>query len=589
MSQKNRDKEYWLIPKRANLHQSVVLLKGILELNYNGKSWNGSKQDRLGSYLGKNGATNSGKNITPQSLRTLLSSIPQYFGLVFINTNTTPNTLHLTESGLQIVKELESFLDSYDYPNLKEAEKNRDTINFSDIYLKQFLKLQITNPIILKDCEGLLVFPLIFTLQILKKTRYLTYEEISIFVFRSKSQSEVEFVALEIENFRNLDYHNQLNMVNAFKKTHLGNISLVQAPSSSYFQKLCSYTSFIRKSFIELSCDYEKRKVNTIEIIPESEIYVDSFLKKYNLKPYDFKDNLNLWIQYIGNPEIFYAPKDIKVINKTNNEQLVVVSQNNSIITGDLIKPDDFITFPSLEKYIYKIYIYNQTNGEILKSINYEFSSVDTVELKNIKSNSLNKIMISQIRDEIINHINSRDFSENYLNYISIISNILGKNLQKSKNLRGSRLEHLFYTFFCEWENDNIVDEVIWNGKIGQYGIPTPSPGGPTGTPDIIIFIDDIIVVIELTTIKSKSQQWSAEGASVPDHIRLISEKYPNKNIYGLYMAPIIHHERVTKGMLSRLKNYDTKLKCVEISKFINYSKNIKNKYDFIKFLNSRV
>ena len=57
-----------------------MLLKGILDSNYNGKTWNGSKQDRLGSYLGKNGATKNGKNITPQSLRTLLASIPQYFG-----------------------------------------------------------------------------------------------------------------------------------------------------------------------------------------------------------------------------------------------------------------------------------------------------------------------------------------------------------------------------------------------------------------------------------------------------------------------------------------------------------------------------
>ena len=96
MAQKNRDKEYWLIPKRANLHQSVVLLKGILDLNYDGKTWNSSKQDRLGAYLGKNGATNSGKNITPQALRTLLASIPQYFGFTFINTETTPSTLFVT-------------------------------------------------------------------------------------------------------------------------------------------------------------------------------------------------------------------------------------------------------------------------------------------------------------------------------------------------------------------------------------------------------------------------------------------------------------------------------------------------------------
>ena len=267
MAQKNRDKEFWLIPKRANLHQSVVLLKGILDSNYNGKTWNGSKQDRLGAYLGKNGATNSGRNITPQALRTLLASIPQYFGFTFINTDTTPNTLFVTEAGNTIVKELDSFLKNYDYSNLREAEKDEGTINYSDTYLKQFLKLQLTNPVILKDCESILVFPLIFTLKVLKKTRYLTFEEIALFIFRSKSQNEIDFVTLEIENFRNLEYKRQLQLVEAFKQTHLGNISLVQAPTTSYYQKLCSYTGLIKKSSVTLKSNNEKRKINTIEII----------------------------------------------------------------------------------------------------------------------------------------------------------------------------------------------------------------------------------------------------------------------------------------------------------------------------------
>jgi len=325
MAQKNRDKEFWLIPKRANLHQSVVLLKGILESNYNGKTWNGSKQDRLGAYLGKNGATNSGRNITPQALRTLLASIPQYFGFTFINTDTTPNTLFVTKAGDTIVKELESLLENYDYSNLREAERNEGTINYSNTYLKQFLKLQLTNPVILKDCESILVFPLIFTLKVLKKTRYLTYEEIALFIFRSKSQSDIEFVTLEIENFRNLEYKKQLQLVEAFKQTHLGNISLVQAPTASYYQKLCSYTGLINKSSVTLKNDNEKRKVNTIEIISEKESTIDNLLKDYNFEPYDFKDNLSLWLQYIGNTEVLNTPKDVSVLNKTSNEQLVVI------------------------------------------------------------------------------------------------------------------------------------------------------------------------------------------------------------------------------------------------------------------------
>jgi len=587
MAQKNRDKEFWLIPKRANLHQSVVLLKGILELNYHGKTWNGSKQDRLGSYLGKKGATNSGKNITPQALRTLLASIPQYFGFTFINTDTTPNTLFVTEAGNVIVEELESLLENYDFSSLREAEKEESTINYSDTYLKQFLKLQLTNPVILKDCEGVLIFPLIFTLKVLKKTRYLSFEEIALFIFRSKSQDDDILATLEIENFRRLDYQRQVRLVEVFKQTHLGNISLVQAPTTSYYQKLCSYTGLIRKSFVTINGENETRKVNSIEIVPEKEQIVDKLLEEYDYQPYDFKDNLSLWLQYIGNTKVIRTPKDVYVINRTNNEQLIVVSENDSIIEGNLINPGESISFPSIEHKKYKVNVYDKSNGSIIKTIDYTFSDIEQIEIDQLKTNDVNRLNIIGIEKEIIEHIDSNDFSDYYLNYISIVGDIIGKNLRKSKNLRGSRLEYLFFKYFEILQDNEIIDEVIWNGKIGRYGIPSPSPGGPSGSPDILLFLEDIIIVVELTTIKSKSQQWSAEGASVPDHIRLIEESYPNKRIYALYLAPIIHEERVTKGMLSRLKNYETKLHCVEIKDFLRSSKSFSERLDLINFLNS--
>ena len=34
MAQRNRSKEVWLIPKRVNLHQTICLLDGIIERNY---------------------------------------------------------------------------------------------------------------------------------------------------------------------------------------------------------------------------------------------------------------------------------------------------------------------------------------------------------------------------------------------------------------------------------------------------------------------------------------------------------------------------------------------------------------------------
>jgi len=588
MAQKSRNKEFWLIPKRANLHQSVALIKGIDDLDYNGKTWNSSKQDRLGSYLGKKGATNNGKNITPQALRTLLASIPQYFGFAFINTETTPNTLVLTPAAYSLIKELDIFLDKYKYPNLKLAEKEKGVINYSETYLKQFLKLQITNPVIIKDCENISIFPLLFTLRILKRTRYLTYEEIAYFIFRSRFQSELDLTILEIKNFRKLDFTSQLELIEAFKKTHLGNISLVQAPTVSYYQKLCSYTGLIKKSTKELSSknNNQFRKVNSIIINEEKEELIDEIIEKHNYLPYDFKNNLKLWLEYIGNTDVLSTPKDVEIKNTSNFEQLIIILENNSIIGGDLISCNSSLFFPAIEGYNYKIVIYDKKNGSELNHYYYEFSQKNIIEINDIEKTNVNNLDKTNLEQEIVEHISSKNFSSQYLQYINIISKLINKNLEGNKNLRGSRLEFLFYQYCLYLEKTNIVDEVIWNGKIGEYGIPSPAPGGPNGDPDILIFIGDTLVVLELTTIKSKSQQWSAEGASVPDHIRLIEIRYPKNKIFALYLAPIIHEERVTNAMLSRLKDYKSKLKCLEIEEFLKILKKFRNKYDFINFLN---
>lgn len=587
MAHKNRDKEYWLIPKRANLHQSIVLLSGILELQYNGKTWNGSKQDRLGAYLGRNGATKNGKTIAPQSLRTLLASIPQFLGFSFINTQTTPNTLFVTKVGYVIVDEFKTFLKEYDYYSLVEAKKNNGLIKFSETYLHQFLKLQITNPVILKDCEKISVFPLIYILKVLKKVKYLTTEELAYFIFKSKVQDEIDLTILEILNFRNLDYSNQRNLINAFKATHLGNISLVKAPSAGYFLQLCSYTGLIKQTrkVFNNKAKSANHRVSVIELETDQEVKINNILENYNTETYDFKDNLELWLQYIGDPEIFNTPKDATIINNNSIEQLVVIFQGDTLIAGDLVYLEKPLSFPVLEGNDYKICIYSKDTGKVLKALDYSYMDNDLIEIGEIDSTSLFRINRIELADNIIQHINSKNFSNQYSQYLKMISKFQGKELLNSKNLRGARLEFLFYEYFLFLEKHNIIDEVIWNGKIGQYGIPNPSPGGVFGEPDLIIFIDDIIIVVEVTTIKSKSLQWSAEGASVPDHIRLIEEKYPQYQIYALYMAPIIHHERVTKGMLSRLDKNRAKLRCTTINEFLKASGDFNNRADIKKYL----
>lgn len=588
MAQKDRDTEFWLIPKRANLHQTVVLLKWIIELGYDGKTWNGAKQDRLGSFLAKSGATDSGKTITPQSIRTLVASIPQYFGFLFINQDTTPNTLHITESGKKLVEENIAFLEEYKYTSLKAAVQDKGDLNYSNVYLRQFEKLQITNPVILKDCENIFLFPLSFVLKVIRKTEYLTLQEIAYFIFRCKNQDQIDLVVLEILNFREISYSNRTKLIDLYKETHLGNISLVKAPSSKYFEKLCRYTDLFKLvSFVIPNPGNNKNEKSASLIINTNKNSEIDAIISIDKKPYDFKNNLKLWIQYIGNLNINNTPIDIDVINKSNSSLLIIVNENGHLITGDLLEPNKFITFPYLETLNYSIKIYDIESSNLLDNITFEYSGKSILEIDYKGLPIHKKEEFADIKNNIIEHLSSKNFTPEYTQYLKLIGSILNKDFTNNKSLRGSVLEFLTFKLFKTLENKNIVDEVIWNGKIGDYGKPSQAPGGPTGSPDMFVFIDDIIVVLELTTIKPKAMQWSAEGASVPDHIKIVERNFPLKKVYAFYLAPILH-SRITSGMHSNMNDSNAILISKVIETFLNDLEILKDKKGFIDYLENQ-
>lgn len=178
MAQKNRPKNIWLIPKRVNLHQTICLIDGILQRKYDKTSWNPQKQNNLGVNLKRWGATKNGKNISSQAVRTLVASIPQYLGFLYINKEGKSNTICLTEAGRALWERHKSELVKV--PNLLEGGDL--LITESPAVLKQMEKLQITNPVINKDCENIQVFPFRLMLKLLMKVDYLDQEEIAYFL-----------------------------------------------------------------------------------------------------------------------------------------------------------------------------------------------------------------------------------------------------------------------------------------------------------------------------------------------------------------------------------------------------------------------
>lgn len=549
MAQKNRSKEIWLIPKRVNLHQTICLIDGIIERKYDGTSWNPQKQNNLGVNLKKWGATKDGKNISPQAIRTLVASIPQYLGFLYVNTESTPNTICLTEAGMALWYKHKDELVKV--PNLVDGKDL--LITESETVLKQMEKLQITNPIISKDCENIYVFPFRFMLKVLLKVGYLDQEEIAYFLFKVRNEDEVDVIVQEIENFRKLSTENRESLINVFKSTHIGNITLVKASSAGYFISLCQITGIMDK--LKVTPNNRDGAIAALKINDTYMRYVEEMLNsKYkNAEIYDFEDNLQLWIDYIGDPSRDYPPIDVSIINKANSSFLIQVYKDGACNYDDLIDENGVLQFPMFVNEQYDVKIIDVSTGDELETL----AICPTFEQREFEiEGRLNNAVVANetvedVAKEIMEHCAATNFAGKTLNYLNTLSKVTGIDKTGDKSLRGAYFEYYVYKMLSILKAEKVVDEVIWNGKIGKYGLPTQAPGGKTGTPDMVFTIDDLHIVVELTTIKAKSLQFSAEGSSVPDHIRLYKQE-SGKDVVGVFCAPTIH-ERNTAVMKSTI------------------------------------
>lgn len=556
---KNRSKEIWLIPKRVNLHQTICLIDGIIERKYDGTSWNPQKQNNLGVNLKKWGATKDGKNISPQAIRTLVASIPQYLGFLYVNTESTPNTICLTEAGMALWYKHKDELVKV--PNLVDGKDL--LITESETVLKQMEKLQITNPIISKDCENIYVFPFGFMLKVLLKVGYLDQEEIAYFLFKVRNEDEVDVIVQEIENFRKLSTENRESLINVFKSTHIGNITLVKASSAGYFISLCQITGIMDK--LKVTPNNRDGAIAALKINDTYMRYVEEMLNsKYkNAEIYDFEDNLQLWIDYIGDPSRDYPPIDVSIINKANSSFLIQVYKDGACNYDDLIDENGVLQFPMFVNEQYDVKIIDVSTGDELETL----AICPTFEQREFEiEGRLNNAVVANetvedVAKEIMEHCAATNFAGKTLNYLNTLSKVTGIDKTGDKSLRGAYFEYYVYKMLSILKAEKVVDEVIWNGKIGKYGLPTQAPGGKTGTPDMVFTIDDLHIVVELTTIKAKSLQFSAEGSSVPDHIRLYKQE-SGKDVVGVFCAPTIH-ERNTAVMKSTIAPYGIELHCI--------------------------
>lgn len=531
---RTRDLEIWHIPKRQNVHQIIGAVEILAKEDFNGKSWITMRQENFNTQLGREGLTDSGRPLSPSARRTL-EALLKYLGFIYIDKTTTPPTINVTNAGFELIKKHGSVLSKR--KNLIEVHRNKEEIFESPLVEHQMAKLQITNPVISDDCINILLFPFRVTLRLLLELDFLTKEELGYIVFSMKKEDEFRLIVEKIRTFRNLPKVRKDAEIEAFKDTEIGNLTLVQAPTATYYMGLCLGTGL---------CERESDKLMIRE---DSGTSVRDILKKFEgIKPFDFRDNLKLWIDYFGSIERLQPPLLVSVkLKRFAHTFIKILDSNRREVDSGLISEDKTsVLAPLFKEEAYKFEFYSFTNAQKIYeetiTINQDDLTFD-IPIENSKAITWD---FESIVSKILELISSSDFDSEFKRHLEVVKKITGRDNYNVAQLRGGRLEYLFFRLLNALKDKGEIDDVIWNGRLDDFGLAYPALGGKEGFPDIYFFIDGRMYVLEVTTIRANAMQWSAEGASVHDHLRNQLAKVGGRyEVVGLFTAPSIL-DRVT-------------------------------------------
>lgn len=240
------------------------------------------------------------------------------------------------------------------------------------------------------------------------------------------------------------------------------------------------------------------------------------------------------------------------------------IKQNNSLWFERWLEGEEReLIAPLFENEPYDIEIYSR-DGKLIKKERFiaNKSGITIVVSKGkIETIPLTKEDIKTLAKQLIKN----KFDEGLKAQLNLIKSMNPRFKISEMQIRGGRLEQLMYLYLKKLKSEKIIDDVLWSGKIGEYGLPYPA----SGKPDLLIFMDDLLIILELTVIPDTRQQWSAEGVSVPDHIRIIFEDNPQKKIIGIFSAPSIH-KPLAKNLKSYSKEEGIPIICLSIDELLN-------------------
>lgn len=173
----------------------------------------------------------------------------------------------------------------YEYENNEQLKKFKvqiETLNsiyVGNIVVNNETPVKNTESVVdIKQLQRIYSFSYVFILKILLRLEYLDEEEIALYLSKIRNEDEWDITIQEIENFRNLSKYNREKLVNAFRETKLGKVTLAQDQYAKRYINLLVNSNITKETKI-IPCN-KKEYLTAIEINNDFKGDLKTVLKK---------------------------------------------------------------------------------------------------------------------------------------------------------------------------------------------------------------------------------------------------------------------------------------------------------------------
>lgn len=173
----------------------------------------------------------------------------------------------------------------YEYENNEQLKKFKvqiETLNsiyVGNIVVNNETPVKNTESVVdIKQLKRIYSFSYVFILKILLRLEYLDEEEIALYLSKIRNEDEWDITIQEIENFRNLSKYNREKLVNAFRETKLGKMTLTQDQYAKRYINLLVNSNITKETKI-IPCNKEEY-LTAIEINNDFKGDLKTVLKK---------------------------------------------------------------------------------------------------------------------------------------------------------------------------------------------------------------------------------------------------------------------------------------------------------------------